>query len=73
MIEMNVAEENVADIVRFEAGFAKIVNHVVERRFRSGIEKRDSVIRLERGRGNDTGVAKLSRIENVNLHARLFF
>jgi hypothetical protein len=62
VIEMNVTEKNVADIVRRETGFAKIDNHIVECRFRPGIEQRDTGTGLEGGRGNNSGVAKLSCI-----------
>ena len=30
VIEMNVAQENMANVLRLEAGFPKIANHVVE-------------------------------------------
>jgi hypothetical protein len=62
VIEMNVTQENVTHVFGREAGFAKIDNHIVERRFRSGIEQRDSVVGLERGRGHNSGVPKLSCI-----------
>ena len=62
VIEMNVTQKNMPHVFRLEAGFAKIDNHIVKGRFRSGIEQRNSVIRLERGRGHNSGVPKLSRI-----------
>ena len=59
---MNVAQENVTNVLRLEARFAKIDNHVVERRLGSGIEKRDAIIGLERSRGNDSRKTELPRI-----------
>jgi hypothetical protein len=69
MIEMNVTQKNVAHVFRREAGFSKIDNHVVEGRFRAGVEQCDPIVRLKRARGNDTGATELARVENVNLHA----
>ena len=62
VIEMNVAEEDVAHVFQPEAGFAKIDNHIVESRLRPGIEQCDTVFGFERSRGNNSGVPKLSRI-----------
>ena len=73
MIEMNMTQKNVANVLRFETGFAKIDNHVVERRFWPSIEQRDPVLGFERGRGDDPGEAELARIQNVNLHRNYFF
>ena len=70
VIEMNVAQKNVANIPLLKATFPKIGNHVVESRFRSGIEQRDPIVRLERRRRNDTGVTQLTRIENVDFQSR---
>jgi hypothetical protein len=62
MIEMNVTEKNVPHVFLREAGFAKIDNHIVESRLRPSVEQRDALIGLESGRGNNSGVPKLSRI-----------
>jgi hypothetical protein len=62
VIEMNVTEKNVPHILSRKAGFAKIGNHIVESRFRSGIEQRDTVVGFERGRGHNSGVPKLPGI-----------
>jgi hypothetical protein len=68
VVEMNVTQENVANVRRLEARFPKIDNHIVERRFRSGIEQRDSVASFECSRSDDAGVAELARIQYVNFH-----
>ncbi len=64
VIEMNVTEKNVAHIRRVRAGLAESSSHVLESRFRSGIEEGDAVFSLERGRGNDTGVTELFSIKD---------
>jgi hypothetical protein len=46
VIEMNVAEENAAHILRSEPCIAKIHNDIVERGFRAGIKKRNAFIHL---------------------------
>ena len=61
-----------ANVFCVETGFAKIDNHVVEGRFWTGIEQRDAVIRFERGGGDDSGKAKLPRVQDMNLHALHF-
>src|SRR4051812_41214889 len=68
MIKMNVAQENVTHVLRVESNLAKIDNYVVEGRFRPGIEECDPIVGFERGRGDDSGKAKLLRIQNVDLH-----
>jgi hypothetical protein len=70
---MNVTEKNVPNVFQLKAGLAKIDNHIVESRFRAGIKQGNAVVGLKRGRGNDPGVSKLSRIENVNLQSRNYF
>ena|SRR5947207_2559646 len=65
MIKMNVAEENMTNIPSREPSFHKIDNYVVESGFRSGIEKCDALVGLERSRGDDSGPAELSGVENV--------
>ena len=44
VIEMNVTKKNMANVFGIEAGLLKIGNHIVERCFGSGIEKRDTVV-----------------------------
>ena len=39
-----------ANVIGGESGFAKIDNHVVEGRFRTGVEERDAILGLNRGR-----------------------
>jgi len=67
---MNMAEKNVAHVLRFRAGVAESSSHVLKSRFRSGIEEGDAVARLEGGRGNDTGMPELFSIQDVNLQSR---
>src|SRR5438132_2585177 len=64
VIEMNVTEENVAHIFRCESHLAKIDNDIIERRFRTGIEKRNAFVRFQRSCGNDAGTAKLASVQN---------
>ena len=66
MIEMNVTEENVADILNAETSFRKLRGHRLEGRFRAGIEKDQSIVCLEDGRGDDARAAKMSGIEHVH-------
>lgn len=68
MVEMNVAQENVANIVNIESRVPKLADNVLERRLRPGIEQRDSIVRFKRRRGDDFGVSELPRIQDVNLH-----
>ena len=70
VIEMNMAEKNVAHVLRFRAGVAESSSHVLKSRFRSGIEEGDGIARLEGGRGNDTGMPELFSIQDVNLQSR---
>ena len=65
VIEMNVAEENVANVRSREPSLRKIDHDVVESGFGAGVEKRDAVIGLECSRGDDPGMAELSGIEDV--------
>ena len=58
VIEMNMAQKNVAHILRLRAGLAESSSHVVECRFRAGVEERDTVVRLERGCGHDAGATE---------------
>ncbi len=70
VIEMNMAEKNVAHVLRFRARVAESGSHVLKSRFRSGIEEGDAIARLEGGRGNDTGMPELFSIQDVNLQSR---
>src|SRR5437773_1625118 len=49
---------------RVRPGLAESSSHVIEGRFRAGVEQCDTVVRLERGRGHNPGTSKLSRIKN---------
>ena len=73
MIKMDVAEKNMANVLGREAMFAQIDNHIIEGRFRSRIEKCDTVVRLKRSRCNDAGESELSSVEDVNVQADYFF
>src|SRR5713101_8218905 len=64
MIEMNVTEKNVAHVFGVRAGLAESSRHVVEARFRAGVEQCYTVVGFERGRGHNPGTSKLSRIKN---------
>ena len=66
MIEMNVAEKNVAHVLRREPGLAKAGNDVVKRRFWPCIEKGKSIVGFERRSGNNAAAAKLAGVENNN-------
>ena|SRR5437867_5071339 len=65
VIEMNVTEEDMANIFGCEVSLPKIGNYIVESRFRAGIEKRDAVVGLDRSRSNNAGPSELTRVENV--------
>lgn len=67
VIEVDVANKYVPHISRLEAMRAQFGGDIVERRFRSGIEERDAVSSFQRGRRDDSGPAKLSCIENVDV------
>jgi hypothetical protein len=71
MIEMNVTQKNMANVFGIEPGLPKIDNHIVESRFRSRVEQRDTIINFERSRGDDSRVTKLPRVENVNQGRRM--
>jgi len=71
MIEMDVTQKNMANVFCIKPGFPKIDNHVVESRFRSGIEQHDAVAGFERSRGDNFRVTKLPRVENVNQGRRM--
>src|SRR5205085_11313617 len=66
VIEMDVAEKDAPNVARIEPKFAEFVRDVIEGRFRPGVEKRQPIVRFERGRCDDAGPAEMLRIENVN-------
>ena len=66
MIEMNVTQKNMTNIVRVQAGLAKSINDILERRFRPGIEQDQSLVRFECSGGDDAGSTQLSSVENVD-------
>jgi len=52
VVEMNMAQENMANVLHGKTGLAKIDNYIFESRFCAGIEERDAVLRFE-GSGCD--------------------
>src|SRR5438132_11472072 len=66
MVEMNVTQKNMAHVFRVRPGLAESSSHVIEGRFRAGVEQCDTVVRLERGLGHNHGTSKFSRINNVD-------
>src|SRR5437588_2096048 len=66
VIEMDMTEKDAPNVARIEPKFAELVRDIVEGRFRPGIEKRQPIVRFERGRCDDAGPAEMLRIENVN-------
>src|SRR5437016_7889165 len=64
MVEMNVTQKNMAHVFRVRPGLAESSSHVIEGRFRAGVEQCDTVVRPERGRGHNPGTAKWSRSNN---------
>ena len=66
VIEVDVAEENVAHVVRRKAGCAHRRGNIPESRVRAGVEKDDAVTRLERGHGDDAGPAQVQGVEDVD-------
>ena len=71
VVKMDVTEENMANISRCEASFAKIDNDIIERRFRPGIQKRYAIVRFECSRGDNAGPTELSGVKHMNVHERL--
>ena len=66
MIEMNVAQKNVPHVLRRKTRDPHFEGESLEGGIGSGIEEYDSLLRLERDRGNDSGTAEMPGIENVN-------
>jgi hypothetical protein len=71
MIEMDVTKEDVPHIVNVDAELVKRGNDIPEGGFWSGVEQNDSVRRLERGSGDDTGTPELQRINDVRTQSHL--
>ena len=63
---MNMTDEDMPHVLRREAGLAKIDNHVVESRFRAGIEEGDPVVGFKRSRGDYARPSELMGVEDVN-------
>jgi hypothetical protein len=74
VIEMNMAQENMANVLQGEAGFAKIDNYIFESRFCAGIEERDAVLRFESSGCDNAWSSEVPCIKNVNRQSenRLF-
>jgi hypothetical protein len=70
VIEMNVAEKNMAHILGLEADLAESSHHIVEGGFRTGIEKGKAVIGFKRGRGDDAGAAELVSVDDMDHYGR---
>src|SRR4051794_2675733 len=66
VIEMDVAEEHVADVARIETMLGGFARDIVEGRFRAGIEKDRAIVCLEQSRRDDAGPAEMLGIENVD-------
>ena len=66
VIEVDVAEEDVAHVVRRKADRAHRRGNIPESRVRAGVEKDDAVDRLERGHSDDTRPAKVQGVEDVD-------
>ena len=66
VIEMDVAQKDVANVVRREAHGVHRRRDVGKSCVRSGIEERDAVVRLERGRGDDPGPTEMPGVENMD-------
>jgi len=66
MIEVDVAEKNVANVVRGETRGAHCRGNIVESRRCARVEKRDAVVSLERGRRDNSRAVEVFGVENVN-------
>ena len=66
MIEMNMAKENLPNVVRRKTRRTHRRRDLLEGRVRPGIEKRDAVVRLERGDSDDPGAVEVKGIEDVD-------
>ena len=66
MIEMNVAEKNVAHVVRGKARDPHLEGNGFEGGIGSGIKERDRVFGLECDRGDDSRVTQVAGIKNVD-------
>ena len=66
VIEVNVAQKNMAHVFGPEANLAKPGHHIVEGGFRTGIEKGEAVIGFKRSSGDDAGAAELVSVDDVD-------
>ena len=66
MIEMNVTEKDMPDIVNAETSFRQLRGDGLEGRFRSRVEKDQTIIRLERGCRDDAAPAEMLSIEDMD-------
>ena len=66
VIEMNVAEKNMAHVFRLRANPRQFRGDVFESGFGARIEKRHALVALERSGRDDPRPPELSGIENVN-------
>src|SRR5436190_12581784 len=66
VIEMNVTQENVANVARFGAELAQFVSDRFKSRFRSGIEKGQALAGFEGRHRDDAAAAEMLRIQDVN-------
>ena len=73
MVKMYVAEKDMANVVRRKADFTQVRGNIVERRLRTGIEKSNAVVCLQRRRRHNARSPELASIENVNFQAVLGF
>jgi hypothetical protein len=66
MIEMDVAEENVPNVVRQKAKMSKLGGKILKGGFRADIKKNEARGSFESSRGDDPGATELPGIENVD-------
>jgi hypothetical protein len=71
MIEMNVAEKDVSHVVRRKTRGAHFEREGLEGGIGAGIEKHDPVVCLKCDRGDYSGVAEVTGIENVDHSLRI--
>ena len=72
VIEMNVAQENMANVLHGKTGLAKIDNYIFESRFCAGIEQCDALLRLDSSSCDNAWPSEVPRIKNVNGQARTY-
>lgn len=71
MIEMNVTQKYVLHIGRFDPCLPQAGHHVLECGFGASIEQNDTVVCFQRGSGNDSAVAELPGIDDVQVQSEL--